>query len=69
MKADFKQDYITQTAAWFTRFPQPEQSRKILAEIRSDLVDRAESTSHNVGSRDWSEVQQQVKGNNLNISV
>ncbi|MFP3984050.1 MAG: hypothetical protein ACLFV2_10220 [Desulfurivibrionaceae bacterium] len=69
MKTVFKQDYTTQTAAWFTRFPQTEQSQKILADIRSDLADRAGSIHREVSGRAWGGMMQQVKGNNLNISV
>lgn len=69
MKIDFRVDYIAQTAAYFTRFPQTEQSEKILAEIKSDLIDRARSVRQDTGSRAWNKALQQMKGRLLNISV
>ncbi len=69
MKIDFKQDYIGQTAAHFTTFPQTEQSKKILAAIRSDLLDRARAAGGNPGGGKSSSGFPQTKGSKIDISV
>ncbi len=51
MKTDFRIDYISQTAAHYTTFPQTPQSAKVIAANVSDLSDRARSVREEIGNR------------------
>ncbi|MEW6289368.1 MAG: hypothetical protein AB1545_05880 [Thermodesulfobacteriota bacterium] len=66
MKVNFKIDYISQTAAHFTSFPLPEQSRQILQENMHDQADRARNVQSEIGRRARDKALAQMKGSKVN---
>ncbi|MBI5559105.1 MAG: hypothetical protein HY885_15875 [Deltaproteobacteria bacterium] len=67
MKENFKIDYISLTAAHFTTFPQPEQSRKIARNNLHDLADRAQNVRQDIGNRAKARALEQLKGGKVNV--
>jgi hypothetical protein len=62
MKINFKNDYISQTAAHYTTFTLTGQSRQILQENLHDLSDRARDVQSEIGRRASDKALAQMKG-------
>jgi len=69
MKENYKIDYRTLTANFFTTFPQPEESQRSLDRNRSLLSDIAAQNARTISSQATSESRNNLLAGKVNIFI